>query len=115
MTDKKTWAVGDKCFVATGGGIRRATIFQQIRGGGWGVRLANGATVYVTVSQLYESKLALRIACIREDLEAARYDAREAVRDSARAKGVETRALLKVAALEERLAAAKAQAGKVTS
>ena len=112
MTDKKTWTMGDKCFVTTSVGIRRATLSQQTRSGGWGVRLANGVTVYVTASQLYESKLALRIACIREDLEAARYDARDAVRDSARAKGVETRALLKVAALEERLAAAKASVAK---
>ena len=115
MTDKKTWAVGDRCFVPTSEGVRRATILQRISGGGWDVRLANGVAIYVTTSQLYESKLALRLACIREDLEAARYTAREAVRDSARARGVETRALLKVAALEERLAAAKAQAGKVTS
>lgn len=108
----KQWAVGDKCYVLTFDGVRYGRIDLLRANDNVRVLLVGGHVHWAWTKDLHEDRFGLDVAWLQAELSAAKADAKNASEASVVADRRERRALSKVAALEEKLAAAKARVTK---
>lgn len=112
-TEKKQWAVGDRCYVLTPhDGVRRGRVDVLYVHDDVKVRMDAGFAYWTSTKSLRVSRDALDVAHLTKRLVAAKEKARVAAKESLAADKRERLALSAVAALEEKLAAAKAKVTK---
>lgn len=111
--ERKQWAVGDKCYVLTlNDGVRRGRVETLFAHDEVKVRMDAGFDFWTSTKSLRVSRDALDVAHLTKRLVAAKEKARVAARESLAADKRERLALSAAAALEEKLAAAKAKVTK---